>query len=120
GSFQAVTHMLADVKVGLEYARPVVHRAAWSVARGAPHRAVHVSMAKHQAAEAAEQAARRALQAHGAIGYTWEQDLHIWMRRAWSLARAWGDAAFHRARVAEALRSGDLPIGPGTTFRGDT
>jgi alkylation response protein AidB-like acyl-CoA dehydrogenase len=119
GSFQAVKHMLADVKVRLEYARPVVHRAAWSLARGAAHRGVHVSMAKHQAAEAAEMAARRALQAHGAIGYTWEQDLHLWMRRAWSLARAWGDTAFHRARVAEALLEGGLPTGPGTTFRGD-
>jgi alkylation response protein AidB-like acyl-CoA dehydrogenase len=119
GSFQAVKHMLADVKVRLEYARPVVQRAAWSVARSAPLRSLHVSMAKHQAAEAAELAARRALQAHGAIGYTWEQDLHIWMRRAWSLARAWGDPAFHRARIAEALLEGGLAIGPGTTFRGD-
>jgi len=120
GSFQAVKHALADVKVRLEYARPVVYRAAVSVARGDALRALHVSMAKAQAAEAAELAARRALQVHGAIGYTWEQDLHVWMRRAWSLARAWGGAAFHRGRVAESLFEGDLAIGPGTTFRGET
>lgn len=119
GSFQAVKHMLADVKVRLEYARPVVSRAAFSVARGAALRALHVSMAKAQAAEAAGLAARRALQVHGAIGYTWEQDLHVWMRRAWSLARAWGDTPFHRGRIAEALFEGGLAIGPGTTFRGE-
>ncbi len=119
GSFQAVKHMLADLKVALEYARPVVQRAADSVARGRAQRAVHVSMAKLRACEAAERAARTALQAHGAIGYTWEQDLHLWMRRAWSLEHAWGRRRFHLGRVREALLAGTLPIGPGTTFEGD-
>jgi alkylation response protein AidB-like acyl-CoA dehydrogenase len=116
GSFQAVKHMLADVKVKLEYARPLVQRAAASVAGESPLRAVHVSMAKLAACEAASFAARRALQAHGAIGYTWEQDLHLWMRRAWSLDQAYGRAPFHLTRVREPLLGGELPIGPGTTF----
>ncbi len=116
GSFQAVKHMLANAKVKLEYARPVVHRAAFSVAHSVPQRAVHVSVAKLAASEAAELAARVALQVHGAIGYTWEQDLHIWMRRAWSLARAWGGGAFHRARVSEWVLAEGAPIGPGNTF----
>jgi alkylation response protein AidB-like acyl-CoA dehydrogenase len=118
GSFQAVKHMLASAKVKLEYARPVVMRAAYSVAHGSPQRAAHVSMAKLVATEAARFAARQALQCHGAIGYTWEQDLHVWMRRAWSFDQAWGRAPFHLARVRSAVLDGALPIGPGRTFLG--
>jgi alkylation response protein AidB-like acyl-CoA dehydrogenase len=118
GSFQAVKHMLANVKVKLEYARPVVWRAAWSVARGTKHRALHVSMAKLAACEAAALGAKNALQAHGAIGYTWEQDLHLWMRRAWSLEQAWGRSPFHLGRVRSEVLEGRVPIGPGTTFLG--
>ncbi len=116
GSFQAVKHHLATVKVQIEYARPMVHRAAWSVAEAVPARSLHVSMAKIAAAEAAAQAARTALQVHGAIGYTWEQDLHIWMRRAWSLGNAWGTVSFHRDRVTETVLAPDARLGPGTTF----
>jgi alkylation response protein AidB-like acyl-CoA dehydrogenase len=113
GSFQAVKHLLANVQVAIEYARPAVYRAAHSIARNAAGRAVDVSMAKRSACEAAQRAARVALQVHGAIGYTWEQDVHVWMRRAWSLALAWGDAAWHTARVAEAVLDG---AGPAHTF----
>jgi alkylation response protein AidB-like acyl-CoA dehydrogenase len=118
GSFQAVKHMLANVKVRLEYARPVVWRAAWSVARSSPHRSLHVSMAKLAACEAAALGAKHALQAHGAIGYTWEQDLHLFMRRAWSLEQAWGRSPFHLGRVRSEVLEGRVPIGPGTTFLG--
>jgi alkylation response protein AidB-like acyl-CoA dehydrogenase len=100
GSFQAVKHLLADALLRLEFARPAVYRAAWSVARGDATRARDASMAKAYASEAALRAARVALQVHGAIGYTWEHDLHLWMKRAWALAAAWGDAAWHRERVA--------------------
>src|SRR5439155_26410495 len=106
GSFQAVKHMLADAHLGIEFARPVVYRAAWSMARGRPDRSVHVSMAKAMASEAALRAARAALQCHGAIGYSFEYDLHLWMKRVWALAAAWGDAAWHRARVASAVLDG--------------
>jgi alkylation response protein AidB-like acyl-CoA dehydrogenase len=118
GAFQAVKHHLANVKVALEYARPVVYRAAHSVARQDGARATHVSHAKIAAGEAAALAAKTALQVHGAIGYTWEQDLHVWMRRAWSLELAWGSSSFHRARVAEFVLAPGAEIGPGTTFRG--
>lgn len=116
GSFQAVKHRLADAKVKLEYARPLVYRAADSVARGAPQRAVHVSMAKEAAARAAVHAARVALQTHGAIGYTWEQDVHLWMRRAWSLERDWGLPRFHRQRMADFALAPGAPLGAGRTF----
>jgi alkylation response protein AidB-like acyl-CoA dehydrogenase len=104
------------VKVKLEYARPLVYRAADSVARGLAHRSVHVSMAKVAASEAAQRGARAALQAHGAIGYTWEQDVHIWMRRAWSLDQTWGIQRFHRARMAAFALAPDAPLGAGRTF----
>jgi alkylation response protein AidB-like acyl-CoA dehydrogenase len=116
GSFQAVKHMLATVKVQLEYARPAVHRAAWSVACADAARPVHVSLARLLADEAAARAARTALQVHGAIGYTWEQDLHLWMRRAWSLGQAWGRQAFHRERVGASILSDHARLGPGSTF----
>lgn len=99
GSFQAVKHHLASALVKIEMARPVVYRAAYSLAHGDPEASVHVSMAKAQASDAAREAARAALQCHGAIGYTVEYDLHLWMKRAWALAASWGDAAFHRGRV---------------------
>ena len=107
GSFQAVKHKLADALVKLDFARPVVHRAAFSIAHRDADRSVHVSMAKAYASEAADLAARAALQVHGAIGYTWEHDLHLFMKKAWALSAAWGDAAWHRRRVADAV----LPVG---------
>ncbi len=103
GSFQAVKHHLADVRLALEFAAPLVYRAAWSIAERDAERSVHVSMAKAQASDAAVLASRAALQCHGAIGYTTEHDLHVWMKRAWALAAAWGDAAWHRRRVGRAI-----------------
>jgi alkylation response protein AidB-like acyl-CoA dehydrogenase len=99
GSFQAVKHHLADALVKLEFARPVVYRAAYSMSRAPDSGSLHVSMAKAYASDAALLAARAALQCHGAIGYSYEHDLHLWMKRAWALAAAWGDASWHRARA---------------------
>ena len=109
GSFQAVKHQLANCAVKVEYARSLVYRAAHSVARAMRCQSVDVSMAKLQASQAAVFAAKTALQVHGAIGYTWEQDLHVWMRRAWSLERAWGCSSWHRRRIADAVIDGALP-----------
>jgi alkylation response protein AidB-like acyl-CoA dehydrogenase len=102
GSFQAVKHLLANARVGLEFARPAVYRAAWSIARRSPERSHDCSMAKALASDAADLSARVALQIHGAIGYTWECDLHLFMKRAWALAAAWGDARTHRSLVLDA------------------
>ncbi len=103
GSFQAVKHHLADVALALEFARPLVYRAAWSIANNHGNRSAHVCMAKARASEAALRAGRVALQVHGAIGYTTEYDLHLWMKRAWALAASWGDAAWHDDRVGRAI-----------------
>lgn len=105
GSFQAVKHHLADAALALEFARPAVWRAAWSVAHDAPTRARDVSMAKAMASDAAELVGRKALQCHGAIGYTVEADLHLYLKRTWALARSWGDAAHHTYRVGDGLSS---------------
>jgi alkylation response protein AidB-like acyl-CoA dehydrogenase len=99
GSFQAVKHLLANARVALEFARPATYRAAWSLATAQPTLSHDASMAKAMASDAADLAARVALQVHGAIGYTWECDLHFFMKRTWALARAWGDSATHRRLV---------------------
>jgi alkylation response protein AidB-like acyl-CoA dehydrogenase len=103
GSFQAVKHQLVDAYLGMAFARPLVYRAAYSMAHSDPDRAAHVSAAKSFASEAAWRASRTALQVHGAIGYSYEHDLHLWMKRIWALAAAWGDASWHRNRVASAI-----------------
>ncbi|MGO9341503.1 MAG: acyl-CoA dehydrogenase family protein [Acidimicrobiales bacterium] len=103
GSFQAVKHHLANAYVALEMARPVVYRASWSLDEEVRSAGLDCSMAKAVASEAALLAARVALQVHGAIGYTWEHDLHIWMKRAWVLADSWGDAATHFAAVLDKM-----------------
>ncbi|HTK16845.1 MAG TPA: acyl-CoA dehydrogenase family protein [Acidimicrobiia bacterium] len=103
GSFQAVKHHLADARIALEFARPLVYRAAASIAADDAGTSTHVSMAKAKADAAALQTARAALQCHGAIGYTTEYDLHLYLKRSWALARSWGDAAFHRDRVSRAI-----------------
>jgi alkylation response protein AidB-like acyl-CoA dehydrogenase len=103
GSFQAIKHKLADVRVALEFARPLVYRAAYSMTIADPDASCHVSMAKARAGDAAALAARHALQCHGAIGYSYEHDLHLWIKRVWALGATWGDAAWHRERVARAI-----------------
>ncbi len=97
GSFQAVKHHLANARIALEFARPLVYRAAATLD------AVHAGMAKSKADEAALLTAKAALQCHGAIGYTTEYDLHLYMKRAWALSRSAGDIRFHRNRVGEAI-----------------
>jgi alkylation response protein AidB-like acyl-CoA dehydrogenase len=113
GSFQAVKHLLADVQVKLTFARPVVYYAAYALAHDLPGKSVRVSHAKAAAGDAATFCARRTLQTHGAMGYTWEYDLQIWMKRAWATAQSWGPSAWHRARIADAVLAPGSDLGPG-------
>lgn len=99
GAQQAVKHRLANALIEQEFARPLVYRAGWALATGADDADVAVSLAKIYAGQAARFVAKESLQVHGAIGYTIECDLHMWMKRAWTLAAAHGDAAFHCERV---------------------
>lgn len=97
GSYQAIKHKLADVHIAIELARPLVYGAALSVDGR------DVSAAKAAASEAALLAARAALQTHGAIGFTQEHDLSLWLLRVQALRSAWGGPEAHRRRVLEAL-----------------
>jgi alkylation response protein AidB-like acyl-CoA dehydrogenase len=103
GSYQAIKHKLADVHIAVELARPLVYGAALSLADGSPETARDVSAAKAAASEAALLAARSSLQTHGAIGFTAEHDLSLWLLRVQALHSAWGDPTTHRRRVLEAL-----------------
>jgi alkylation response protein AidB-like acyl-CoA dehydrogenase len=103
GSYQAIKHKLADVHIAVELARPLVYGAALSLANDAPQARRDVSAAKVAAADAALLAARSALQTHGAIGFTAEHDLSLWLLRVQALRPAWGNPAAHRRRVLEEL-----------------
>lgn len=97
GANQAVQHRLADVAIGLEFARPLLDDAAGSLG---PR---DVSAAKVACAEAAYAAARAALQVHGAIGYTTEHEMSRFLLKVRALAGAWGTQSWHRARILESL-----------------
>jgi len=97
GSYQAIKHKLADVHIAIELARPLVYGAALTLT---PR---DVSAAKAAASEAGLLAARAALQTHGAIGFTQEHDLSLWLLRVQALRSAWGTPEEHRRRVLEAL-----------------
>ncbi|MGW6205062.1 acyl-CoA dehydrogenase family protein [Streptomyces sp. NPDC055089] len=104
GSFQAVKHRLADTLLALEFAGPLVHGAALALAAGDERAGGDIAAAKVTAGEAAYAAARTALQLHGAVGYTDELDLSLWIRKARPLRDAWGTPAACRARVVGADR----------------
>ncbi|UXX92998.1 acyl-CoA/acyl-ACP dehydrogenase [Streptomyces sp. AD2-2] len=100
GSFQAVKHQLADTKVALEFARPLLFGAALAMDPA------DVAAAKVTACEAAYRAARTALQLHGAIGYTAEYDLSLWLTKARALRSSWGSPGECRAAVLDGLSGG--------------
>lgn len=97
GAFQAVKHRLADTLLDLEFARPLVWAAALSPGPG------EVAAAKLAAGEASYRAAMTALQFHGAVGYTEELDLSLWLRKARPLRDAWGTPSACRAEVLRSL-----------------
>ncbi|WP_377322865.1 acyl-CoA dehydrogenase family protein [Pimelobacter simplex] len=97
GSYQAIKHKLADVRIALDFARPLVHGAALDPTPRA------VSAAKVACADAAYLASRTGLQVHGAIGYTQEFDLSVWITKIRALVTAWGTPAEHRARILDSL-----------------
>ena len=116
GAFQGLKHQLASCAVAIEFAKPVLWHAAGTLECTLSSASVHVSHAKVAATDAAIQTAETAIQVHGAMGYTYEVDLHFWMKRAWALAGAWGDRAHHLKRIDQAVIGGTLPIGPEHTF----
>ena len=103
GAFQAVKHKLASVYATVESSRAATRYAAYAAARGLPDAPTAISAAKVHAVEAASLANTEALQCHGGIGFTWEHDLHFWLKRGRALEHAYGEAREHRALLADAL-----------------
>jgi alkylation response protein AidB-like acyl-CoA dehydrogenase len=104
GSFQAVKHRCADMLVDVEGMRSTVYWAAWCIGAGDPEASVAASTAKTWCSDASKRVMSSALQVHGGIGFTWEHDLHFFMKRAQLDQLAFGDASAHRARLTALLR----------------
>jgi alkylation response protein AidB-like acyl-CoA dehydrogenase len=103
GSFQAIKHTAADMLVEIETARSLVYYAAWALDAGDPGANAAASMAKAYAAPAAASVADKALALHGAVGFTWEHDLHLFLKRTHTARALFGSAGTHRERIASTL-----------------
>jgi len=103
GSYQGVKHRAADMLVDVENAKSLTYYAAWAVDENAPDAALAASMAKAYVSDAYRKVAGAGIQLHGGIGFTWEHDLHLYFKRAKSSEFTFGDATFHRERVAQLI-----------------
>ena len=110
GSFQAVKHHCADMLVDVECMRSVLYWAAWCVQEGTPDRSIAASSAKAWCADAGVRVIETAIQVFGGIGFTWEHDGHLYLKRAQLDEVTFGTARFHRDRLARLLRE-QLPAG---------
>jgi alkylation response protein AidB-like acyl-CoA dehydrogenase len=106
GSFQAVKHQAADMLVRTELARALVDDAAAAIDDDRADAALRASMAKEYACGAAAWVAGRGVQIHGGIGYTWEHDMHIHLKRAKLDEALFGDRCWHRRRIVDLLSAG--------------
>lgn len=116
GRYQAVKHHLATALVKLEFARPCVYRAAADLASDSGNVEQSVAHAKIAANDAAVHAAEMAIQIHGGMGYTFEVDLHMWMKRAWALCGLWGDRNYHMNVIDKTVFESGFETGPAQTF----
>ena len=107
GSFQAVQHQCADMLLMTESARSATYYAAWALTEGDPSASVAVSMAKAYCSDAYREVANRGVQVHGGIGFTWEHDLQLYYKRSKSSETLFGDATFHRERIARQIVDGN-------------
>jgi alkylation response protein AidB-like acyl-CoA dehydrogenase len=104
GSFQAVKHRCADMLVDVEGMRSTSYWAAWCLGANDPDQSIAASTAKTWGSDASKRVMASALQVHGGIGFTWEHDLHLFLKRAQLDQLSFGDAVAHRARLAALLR----------------
>ncbi len=100
GIFQAVQHLCADMYLEAESSRSATYYAAWALEENVPDAAASVSVAKMYASDASRTVGNRGIQVHGGMGFTWENDLHLYYRRAKASETMLGDGAFHRERIA--------------------
>ena len=105
GSVQAVKHRLADVLVDVEGMRSTAYHAAWAISAADPEASIAASTAKAWCADAGRRVMASGLQVHGGIGFTWEHDLHLFLKRAQLDQVTFGDGTFHRERLAVLLRA---------------
>jgi alkylation response protein AidB-like acyl-CoA dehydrogenase len=103
GSFQAVKHRLADCYLAVERAAALATVATVAIAEDDRRRPLAISMAKAAAGDCQRLLARDGLQLHGGIGFTWEHDLHLLLKRAVTGELLFGTSAWHRARVGALL-----------------
>jgi alkylation response protein AidB-like acyl-CoA dehydrogenase len=103
GSFQAVKHRLADALVDVEGMRSSTYYAAWCLATGDPEGGLAASMAKAWCSDSSRRVTSAGLQVHGGIGFTWEHELHLYLKRAQLDAVSFGTADWHRDRIAGTL-----------------
>jgi alkylation response protein AidB-like acyl-CoA dehydrogenase len=100
GMFQAVQHQCADMYLETESSRSAVYYAGWALEENSPDASTAVSIAKMYASDAARTVGNRGIQIHGGMGFTWENDVHLYYRRAKASETAFGDSTFHRERIA--------------------
>ena len=105
GSYQGVKHQAADMLVAIENAKSLTYYAAWAVDQGENDAPLAVAMAKAAASDMARKVAGTGIQLHGGIGMTWEHDLQLYFKRAKASEVAFGDATWHRERVARLFSS---------------
>ena len=103
GSFQAVQHQCSDMLLMTESARSAAYYAAWALTEGDANANAAVSIAKAYCSDAYREVGNRAVQVHGGIGFTWEHDIHLYYRRSKSSETLFGDATFHRERIARLI-----------------
>jgi len=103
GSYQGVKHRAADMLVEVENAKSLTYYAAWAMDENVPEAALAASMAKAYVSDAYRRTAGAGIQLHGGIGFTWEHDLHLYFKRAKSSEFTFGDASYHRERVAQLI-----------------
>ena len=103
GSYQAMKHRCADLLIDLEASRGSVYYAAYALETGSGDVGLAVSSAKAFASDASVRGCEKALQSFGAIGFTWEHDIHFYLKRAKRLELTLGDATFHRELIAQSL-----------------
>jgi alkylation response protein AidB-like acyl-CoA dehydrogenase len=101
GSYQGVKHRAADMLVDVENSKSITYYAAWALDEGVTEGPLAVSMAKAYVSDAYRRVAASGIQLHGGIGFTWEHDLHLFFKRAKGSEFTFGDATYHRERVAQ-------------------
>jgi alkylation response protein AidB-like acyl-CoA dehydrogenase len=106
GIYQAVQHQCADMYLETESSRSAAYYAAWALEENAPDALAAVSIAKMYASDAARAVGNRGIQIHGGMGFTWENDLHLYYRRGKASETTLGDATFHRERIARLVIDG--------------